>query len=177
MNKTCIAMLFGVALIVVGCGKPRTPVVLVVPDRPTEQMEVQFSVEAPEAQSFSVAVTLSEKAMKELTDKKETVMVSSSLSGQPKKEALKKYVSEIGDIGLGYLVVEVAPGQRLTTADVKLDRKALEQTDKQSPELLINVYSGRKSSENNLLDCGFYQATLRNAQGATIPINCKLIGE
>jgi len=177
MKTTWVTMLCGVVLLVAGCGKPRTPVVLVVPDHPTGAMEVKFSVATPESQSFSLSVTLSERAMKELTDKKETVMIASYFSGEPKKGALKKYVSEIGDVGLGSTIAEVAPGTRLTTAVVKLDQKALEQTDKESPELLINVYSGRKSSEDNLLDCGFYQASLKSAQGTTIPINCKLIGE
>jgi hypothetical protein len=49
--------------------------------------------------------------------------------------------------------------------------------DNQGPQLLINVYSGRKSSPNNLLDCGIYEGALKAVQGQSIPISCKLIGE
>ncbi len=47
----------------------------------------------------------------------------------------------------------------------------------QGPQLLINVYSGRKSSPNNLLDCGIYEGSFQAIQGQSIPIACKLIGE
>jgi hypothetical protein len=49
--------------------------------------------------------------------------------------------------------------------------------DSQGLQLLINVYSGRKSSPNNLLDCGIYEGALKAIQGQSIPISCKLIGE
>jgi hypothetical protein len=49
--------------------------------------------------------------------------------------------------------------------------------DSNGPQLLINVYSGRKSSPNNLLDCGIYEGSLQAVQGQSIPIPCKLIGE
>jgi hypothetical protein len=49
--------------------------------------------------------------------------------------------------------------------------------DSSRPQLLINVYSGRKSSPNNLLDCGIYEGSLAAIQGQSIPISCKLIGE
>jgi hypothetical protein len=49
--------------------------------------------------------------------------------------------------------------------------------DTQGVQLLINVYSGRKSSPNNLLDCGIYEGPMQAVQGKSIPISCKLIGE
>jgi hypothetical protein len=42
---------------------------------------------------------------------------------------------------------------------------------------LINVYSGRKSSPDNLLDCGIYEGPLKAVQSQSIPISCKIIGE
>jgi hypothetical protein len=44
------------------------------------------------------------------------------------------------------------------------------------PQLHISVYSGRRSSEDNLLDCDLYQDDLAKA-AAGIPILCGLIGE
>jgi hypothetical protein len=53
----------------------------------------------------------------------------------------------------------------------------LQWVNDQGPQLLINAYSGRKSSENNLLDCGIYEGPLRPMLGQNIGISCKLIGE
>ena len=41
--------------------------------------------------------------------------------------------------------------------------------------LLIDVYSGRKSSKDNLLRCEDYDGALESLSGRTIPIRCQLI--
>ncbi len=43
--------------------------------------------------------------------------------------------------------------------------------------MLVNVFSGRHSSPDNLLDCDFFQDKITVAARAPIPIHCKLIGE
>jgi len=126
---------------------------------------------------FKVNITLSEKARQTLVQSKETIIVAGYASGTPKQGALKKYVNEMGTINLGEIRAEIAPGESASFGDVALLKDHLEQTDGQDPELLINVFSGRKSSENNLLDCGIYQGGLHALQGHATDISCKLIGE
>ncbi len=45
------------------------------------------------------------------------------------------------------------------------------------PQVNINVYSGRKSSPDNLLDCDTFQDTLSVAAEVPIALHCKLITE
>lgn len=126
---------------------------------------------------FSVSVTLSDKANKLLTAQKETIIAAAYFSGSPKPGTPKKYVSNMGEIDLGEAHVEVAPGEIAKFGAFKLKQESLSYVDKNGPQLLINVYSGRKSSKDNLLDCGIYEDALAPIEGKTIPIACKLIGE
>jgi hypothetical protein len=139
----------------------------------------QQAATAPVAQAepgFVVAVTYSQKAKDTLTTSKETVIVAGYLTCFPKPGTPKKLIAQ-GEVGLGQVQKEVAPGQDATFGPVKLDPTGLKWADAQGPQLLINVYSGRKSSPNNLLDCGIYDGPLKDVQGKSIPISCKLIGE
>jgi len=142
-----------------------------------EQKKPQSASTTPEPSGFSVSVTLSEKAGKTLADRKETIVVAAYFSGFPKPGTPRKYVSDMGEIGLGQANVEIAPGAVARFGPIKLKQGALNQVDTKGPQLLINVYSGRKSSPDNLLDCGIYEDALAPIQGKTIPIACKLIGE
>ncbi len=126
---------------------------------------------------FRVNVKLSDQAMQKLVQSKETIIVAGYLSGNPKKGAAKKYIDEMGLINLGEIRNEVAPGESANFGEVRLPQKLLAQTDGRDPELNINVFSGRRSSENNLLDCSFHEAGLKATQGHSIDITCKLIGE
>ena len=142
-----------------------------------EQQKEASASTTPEVLGFSVGVTLSDKAKKTLADRKETIVVAAYFSGNPKPGTPRKYLSDIGQVDLGQTNVEIAPGAIARFGPVKLKQDALNQVDKSGPQLLINVYSGRKSSPDNLLDCGIYEDALAPVQGKTIPITCKLIGE
>jgi hypothetical protein len=126
---------------------------------------------------FTVTITYSQKAMTTLTAGKETVIVVGYLYGFPKQGTPKKLVDEVGQVDMSEVKDEIAPGAPATFDRIKLDQAMTKWFDGQGPQLLINVYSGRKSSPNNLLDCGIYQGALKAIQGQSIPISCKLIGE
>ncbi len=126
---------------------------------------------------FTVTVTYSQKAMAALAAGKETVIVVGYLSGSPIPGTPKKYIDHIGEIDMGEVKREIAPGATAKFDSVKLNQPMMKWLDSQGPQLLINVYSGRKSSPNNLLDCGIYEGALKAIQGQSIPIACKLIGE
>jgi hypothetical protein len=132
----------------------------------------------PAAQpGFTVKITYSQKAIDTLVARKETVIVAGYLYGFPKQGTPKKYVDEIGQVDLGEVTSEVAPGATAAFDKIKPDQAMMKWLDSQGLQLLINVYSGRKSSPNNLLDCGIYEGPLQAVQGQSIPISCKLIGE
>jgi hypothetical protein len=126
---------------------------------------------------FTVKVTYSQKAMDKLVAGKETVIVDGELSGSPKPGTPKRFVDDIGQVDVGEVKDEIVPGAEATFDHIKLDQAMMKWVDSSGPQLLINVYSGRKSSPNNLLDCGIYEGSLAAVQGQSIPISCKLIGE
>ena len=132
---------------------------------------------APATFSFYVTVTYSQRAMDTLVAAKETVIVAGYLTASPIPGTPKQYVDRMGEIGLGDVQKEIAPGAIATFDGVKPTPAMMKWVDGNGPQLLINVYSGRKSSPNNLLDCGIYEGSLQAIQGQSIPISCKLIGE
>jgi hypothetical protein len=115
--------------------------------------------------NFTVKITYSQKAMDTLVAGKETVIVAGYLMASPIPGTPKKYVDHVGQIGLGEVDREIAPGAIATFRNVRPTQAMMKWVDSQGPQLLINVYSGRKSSPNNLLDCGIYQGSLAAVQG------------
>jgi len=142
-----------------------------------QQATTKPATPAATVPGFTVKVTYSQKAMATLVAGKETVIVVGYLYGFPIKGTPKQDVDHIGQIDMGEVKKEVAPGATATFDRVKLNQPMMKWMDSQGPQLLINVYSGRKSSPNNLLDCGIYEGALQAIQGQSIPISCKLIGE
>lgn len=142
-----------------------------------QQQSAKLATPAATVPGFTVTITYSRKAMDTLVAGKETVIVVGYLYGFPKQGTPKRYVDEVGQVDMGEVKEEVVPGAPATFDRIKLDQALVKWFDSQGPQLLINVYSGRKSSPNNLLVCGIYEGSLKAIQGQTIPISCKLIGE
>ena len=142
-----------------------------------QQQSAKPAAPAATVPGFTVTITYSQKAMATLVAGKETVIVAGYLSGFPIQGTPKKYVDHEGQVDMGEVTIEIAPGATAKFDTVKLNQPMLKWLDSRGPQLLINVYSGRKSSPNNLLDCGIYEGSLKAVQGQSIPIACKLIGE
>jgi hypothetical protein len=142
-----------------------------------QQPSAKPATPATTVPGFTVTITYSQKAMATLVAGKETVIVAGYLSGFPIKGTPKQYVGKMAQIDMGEVKDEVAPGAIAKFDRIKLNQAMMKWVDSQGPQLLINVYSGRKSSPNNLLDCGIYEGSLQAIQGQSIPISCKLIGE
>jgi len=165
------------ASLLIAIGLVRPQLILLASVDPTAMERKKPFDATVEFQGFTVDVTLSDKAEHKLVSGKETIIIAAYLTGRPRPGTNKKYISDMGEIGLGEAQVEVAPGQSAKFDKLKLSQDALEQSLNRNPILLINVYSGRKSSKDNLLDCGIYEDDLKPVQGKSIPIACKLIGE
>jgi hypothetical protein len=105
------------------------------------------------------------------------VIVVGYLYGFPKAGTPKADIDEVGQVDLGEVKQEIVPAATATFDSVKPDQALVKWINDQGLQILINVYSGRKSSPNNLLDCGLYEGPLAAVQGQSIPISCKLIGE
>jgi hypothetical protein len=126
---------------------------------------------------FTVNLTYSAQALKTLRDKKETVIVSVEINGYPKVGSPKKYFDMEGGLEFANRTLEVQPGQPVVFDKFDLNSSLLSFVDADGPQVQINVYSGRKSSEWNLLDCGAPSGPIKDFSGKTITVACKMIGE
>ncbi|BDU18366.1 hypothetical protein [Lysobacter auxotrophicus] len=135
--------------------------------------------------AFAVEVSLSPAARERLGAQHESLIVSADYFGEPSAEAIAQRVpgSENPWLTLHRAQVELEGA----TLDgnvvarfpaVSLDAKQLAWTDApDAPQVNVNVYSGRRSSPDNLLDCGMFQDTLAVAAQSPVRISCGLIGE
>jgi hypothetical protein len=162
--------LIGLLVVTVGCSGQQAGVVGAGGGKSQKK-------EGASPEGFTTVVTLSDSAKKRLVESKETIVVAAYVSGTPKEGAPKRYVNEMGEVELGDATREIAPGEDAKFGRISLNKDALAQTDRKDPQLLINVYSGRKSSKDNLLWCSLYQGSLQAVQGDEVKISCKLIRE
>lgn len=125
--------------------------------------------------TFEIEVSSSEAAAKTLGNQKETIIVAAYFSGTPSDE---KDMDEMGMLPVLNKEIELSGGQRVARFDgLKFPRTIYEKLKDKDIELLINVFSGRKSSEDNLLDCGLLQITASQLKDKRFTLGCKLIEE
>lgn len=121
---------------------------------------------------------LSDAARRRLLASKETIIVSGSLTGHPNPGIDPRYLDiKSGDVDLGEVKQEIRPGETAIFDQLNLNPDALARVDSQSPHILMDVYSGRRSSKDNLLDCDDYDGGVEQIRGRTIVIRCQLIEE
>jgi hypothetical protein len=126
---------------------------------------------------FDVIVSVSPKAAARLVQPKETIKVWAEVFGDANAEG-RHLENDGGQIELGPDRTIEMPGAGVAHfPGPKYDKKLLVDIDGGQPQVLVNVFSGRHSSPDNLLDCDFFQDAMTVAAGAPIQIHCKLIGE
>jgi hypothetical protein len=126
--------------------------------------------------AFSVTVSLSPKAAARLAHPKDTIMISADFYGDSNGKN-RKLENDVGEIDLAPSRKDEIPGAG--TAQFhgpKYDKAKLAYVDANGLQVLINVFSGRHSSPDNLLDCDLFQDKIALAAKG-IAIHCKLIGE
>lgn len=131
------------------------------------------------ANGFKVEVTLS-KAAQERLQGKDTVIVSADYFGYPSQAAIDQKVpgSENPWLTLHQRQIELPGAGRASFPQVSFDPQQLKWVEHPNqPEVNINVFSGRKSSPDNLLDCEMFQDTLAAAYKSPVRLHCTLIGE
>ena len=125
--------------------------------------------------AFGINLTLTARAAERLASTDERVIVDAMFYGLPVKDDAPGVNPEGMEVGLGSSQIEVAP----ETAVVKVTGEGFDATYmtsvKGEPEVLVNVYSARKTHENNLLSCGIYQGPVPMAQKKPVDIQCDLI--
>lgn len=131
---------------------------------------------ADAAMAIDVNIALSEKAEAKLKATGEGITVLASFSGAPKSDA-EQHANDIGMIDLGSETIELSgvPGPAYITGE-NVNAERLKWVD--GPvNVNVNVFSSRKSSADNILNCDFVDAEIEQAAKAPITLNCSLIDE
>lgn len=157
----------------IGCDRQQASSSNALPPRATEQQPLELN--GPGTVHFDVTVGLSKGARKTLKDGHETIIVAVWISGDPKKGANPKDIGEEG-IELAHRTREI-PGEGTVRFSELLPAELMVQTDGSGLKLQADAYSGRKSSTDNLLDCGGYWGKLSADRSSSVRLECKLIGE
>jgi hypothetical protein len=126
--------------------------------------------------TFEIEVTLSDSAQKKMALNHETIIVKAYLSGQPKDSA-DVQLTELGELFLGTPQIELEKPGIARFDKVIISKKAYESLVDKNFEILINIFSGRRSSENNLLDAELLQGPVSDVVGKRHVLNVKLIRE
>jgi len=141
----------------------------------------EIATAAPEAEAartpygFDVQLTLTPRAAERLAGTDEAVIVSAMYYGLPVSDTAPGLDEHGVEIGLGGDDVEVAPQSALVVVPGMGFDAANIASVKGEPEVLVNVYSARKTHENNLISCGIYQGPVAMAQKKPVDIQCDLI--
>lgn len=133
------------------------------------------TAKAPSPHAFDVNLTLTARAAERLASTDERVIVSSAYYGLPVSDDAPGIEREGMEIPLGTSEIEVAPQTAVVNVTGEGFDKTYVTSVKGEPEVLVNVYSARKTHENNLLSCGIYQGPVSMAQKKPVDIQCDLI--
>ncbi len=126
------------------------------------------------AQTVTIDLTFSDKALTELTARGEGVVIAAYWMGDPAPGA----TIQANDIGTVFLMSEdltLHPGPARVVVGSNLSAAPMDQVT--VPYLNVNVSSARWTDEDNLLDCEFLDDTVAKLAAAPQAIHCKLIGE
>ncbi len=165
------------ALLACGCSEQAPTAAAPALAASSQSAAVTASTSGPVAaaafQPFSVRVILSPEAAREMARRHETLIVSASYYGWP-ADGRELPVDDVGQVPLGRAQHELSKPSTtrfIGTAFKSADAGGL----KGLPRVNINVYSGRHSSSDNLLDCDIFEDDIAIAARAVVPLHCTLL--
>jgi len=126
--------------------------------------------------AFTIELDLSQKANEKLNSSKETIIVSAWFSGVPKDTTSKEY-AESGEMFLASARVELSSSRTASFEGIKFSKAAYDSLADKNISVLINVFSGRRTTQDNLLDCNILSEKMSAVRGRKFVLTGKLIGE
>lgn len=133
------------------------------------------AVAPPNPYAFEVNLTLTPRAAEKLAATKERVIVDASYFGAALSETAPGVDDYGQEVGLGGDMIEVDPVNGLVKAPGTGFNPTHIASIKGEAEVLVNVYSARKTHTDNILSCGIYQGPVKMAQKQPLDIRCDLI--
>ncbi len=134
------------------------------------------SIEIP---SFEIALKLSENAEEKLKKDKETIIVKAIFYGNPIENLPEKY-RHLNDEIIGGLMllthsIELTDSRIVKFENLKFSKKLYPLLEDKDIRLLINVVSGRKSTDLNLLGCHSLQGRISKIKNKRFIIKGRLL--
>ncbi len=128
--------------------------------------------------TFEIEIILSDKAEKLLKRKKESVVVSVHFYGYPLDKDLDDFSwNKYGYLDLGRAEIELMENRIAIFDNATINQRKFEYLEYKDFELNINVFTGRRSSKNNLICVSSYGGVIGEVSGRRITLEGKLISE
>jgi hypothetical protein len=126
--------------------------------------------------SFDVQISLSQKAAAKLNSLSEGIVIAATYFGNPAPGA-KTNLNQVGQIDLGGETVEISGRpQEVHISSPRIRQSVLSEV--QGPVLLnVNVYSARRTGQDNILNCDFFDGNLQEAVHKPVALHCSLLSE
>ncbi|MEP7255396.1 MAG: hypothetical protein ABI666_06445 [Ferruginibacter sp.] len=138
--------------------------------------DIKFVGDSVEIAPFEIEVSLSDKAEEKLRKSKETIIVAAYFSGMPKDTTLTS-LTENGEWGLGSRELELHSERSAKFEQIRFSRSLYDSVAPKSMNVLINIFSGRRSTNVNLLSCDILQDSISAVGGKKFLLKGKLIAE
>jgi hypothetical protein len=113
---------------------------------------------------FEIEVSLTDAAEKLLKEKKESIIVIAYISGIPKDTTLEEY-KDWGKVHLKNYSIELMDSRIARFDHIIISKEVLNELVDTNVEILINVYTGRRSSSVNLITCDLLQEGIETIKG------------
>ena len=126
------------------------------------------------ADTVTVELTFSDRALAELQSRGEAVILASNWIGEP-AEGVTTADPETGMVYLQWEELTIYPGPATLVLGANLSAAPLDQVIE--PVLNLNVFSARWTDDKNLLACGVLDGPLSQLVGSIHKLTCKLIRE
>jgi hypothetical protein len=138
-----------------------------------QENQLQNLVEVP---SFYVTVTLTDPARQRLESADEAIVIVATLLGEASADATLA-LDESGRVDLLSSQHELTGSGRTTQFnDLEIASSTVDQLASRDYTVNINAGSGRRSSDDNVLACDFFEGKMSNLQPG-VTLQCGLIGE
>ena len=156
--------------------KPKTNTGI-TPEDPFKEQEPKNIPDSVAVPAFTIDISLSPAARKKLNEAQETIIVDVAFVGRPKNPN-DPNMTEDGQYIVGTYVKELPVGKtRYKIRDAKLSGPLFAGLRDPNYFISMNVYSGRKSSPNNLLSVDYLYKDIEFMAGKISAVSAKLISE
>ncbi|MFB9080914.1 hypothetical protein ACFFLS_22465 [Flavobacterium procerum] len=127
------------------------------------------SIEIP---SFEIEIDLSKKAEEKLRSENETIIVLTNIFGEPKSDS-----NQEGPLALAHSKIELTDKRKAVFKNIKISEKTYKSLESDKIWATIEIFSGRKSTNNNIIDSDFLEDDVENIINKKFVLKAKLIGE